>query len=78
MSPKWSSDDKLLFINDKTNWWNLYRLKEDGTETNLYPCDTELGGPQWVFGTNAFACIPRSQDIVVTYGEVRIKTENVN
>ena len=70
MSPQWSPDGKLLFINDKSNWWNLYRLEDNGTETNLYPCDKELGGPQWVFGTNAFACIPGNQDILVTYDEV--------
>jgi Tol biopolymer transport system component len=71
-SPKWSNDGKLLFISDKSNWWNLYRLEDDGTETNLCPVEKELGIPHWVFGMNAYACDPRpgSQDIFITYGEV--------
>ena len=47
MLPKWSPDDKLMYIQDKTNWWNLYQLDGD-KETNLCPIKKEIGGPAWV------------------------------
>uniref|UniRef100_A0A6P8I3Q6 Uncharacterized protein LOC116297910 n=1 Tax=Actinia tenebrosa TaxID=6105 RepID=A0A6P8I3Q6_ACTTE len=70
-SPRWSNDGKLLFISDKNNWWNLYKLEDDGTETNLCPLEKELGIPHWIFGMNAYACDPRpgNKDVLVTFGE---------
>lgn len=72
MLPQWSCDDKLLYLNDKTNWWNLYRLEDDDTEKNLCPRDEEFGNPQWVFGSNDFACIPGKKDVLVHHHDVRI------
>ena len=73
MSPKWTSNDQLLFISDKSNWWNLYRYEDDGTETNLCAKEQELGSPSWEFGRSPYASDPKpeSQDILVTYGEVQ-------
>lgn len=57
MLPKWSPDDKLMYIQDKTNWWNLYQLDGD-KETNLCPIEKEIGGPAWVFGESPYSCNP--------------------
>ena len=41
MQPRWLGD-KLIFVSDRTNWWNLYLLGEDGgrplctTEAEFY------------------------------------------
>ena len=70
MLPQWSPDGHLLYIHDKTNWWNLYR-HDNGAETNLCPMDMEIGGPHWVFGQSPYSCDPKgSGDMLVAYGKV--------
>ena len=51
--PEWSPEGVLHFISDRTNWWNLYRLR-DGKIESLYPMEAEFGRPQWVFGMSTF------------------------
>ena len=46
--PSWSFDDILYFISDKNNWWNLYRLGENGIEC-IIKLDAEFAVPQWSF-----------------------------
>ena len=58
MLPKWSPDDKLLYIHDTTNWWNLYKLDDQDNEINVYPKDQEIGGPAWEFGGSPYSCNP--------------------
>jgi dipeptidyl aminopeptidase/acylaminoacyl peptidase len=48
--PEFSPDGRLHFISDRTGWWNLYRLEDDGTVTALWPREAEFGYPQWLFG----------------------------
>src|SRR3954453_20943102 len=47
--PEWSPDGILYFVSDRTGWWNLYRLANDGVEA-LHPIAAEFAMPQWVFG----------------------------
>ncbi len=47
--PRWAPDGSLLFISDRTGWWNLYRWQDDGPQL-LLSRDAEFGRPQWVFG----------------------------
>jgi dipeptidyl aminopeptidase/acylaminoacyl peptidase len=55
--PTWQGPDELLFITDRTGWWNLYRTPVDAPDaaTNLAPTDRDLAGPAWVFGTSSYA-----------------------
>lgn len=52
--PEWSPDGTLHFVSDRTGWWNLYRLGEDGVEA-LCPMEAEFGLPQWSFGMSTYA-----------------------
>lgn len=71
MLPKWSPDDKLLYINDKTNWWNLYQLDDDEEETSLCPRKEEIGQPAWEFGGSPYSCNPTGNgDILMIHGSV--------
>jgi len=71
MLPKWSPDDNLLYINDKTNWWNLYQLDDDNKETSLCPQSKEIGQPAWRFGGSPYSCNPNGNgDILVIHGSV--------
>ncbi len=53
--PAWSPQDVLHVVSDRTGWWNLYRLEEDGAATNLTPAAAEFGVPAWEFGYSSYA-----------------------
>ncbi|MFI9819654.1 prolyl oligopeptidase family serine peptidase [Streptomyces sp. NPDC052013] len=46
----WTADGRLLYVSDRTGWWNLYR---DGE--SLCPREEEFGGPLWKLGWRWFA-----------------------
>ena len=50
IQPTWTPFNELLFISDKTKWWNLYHLTASGNPDNLRTQDAETGSPHWVFG----------------------------
>ena len=52
--PAFSPDGTLYFVSDRSNWWNLYRLRHDHVEA-LAPMEAEVGLPQWVFGMSTYA-----------------------
>jgi dipeptidyl aminopeptidase/acylaminoacyl peptidase len=60
--PRWSPDDRLYFVSDKTGWWNLYRWQNDSPHL-LCDVEAEFGLPQWVFGMSTYAF--RSADQIV-------------
>ena len=47
--PQWSPDGALTFVSDRTNWWNLYQLR-DGRVDHILDMAADFGRPQWVFG----------------------------
>jgi dipeptidyl aminopeptidase/acylaminoacyl peptidase len=51
--PQWSPDGTLHFVSDRTNWWNLYRLRGGSVEP-LTELEAEFGQPQWVFGMSTY------------------------
>ncbi len=51
--PRWSKNNDLYFISDKTNWWNLYRYRNNQIEA-IYEMDAEFGYPQWIFGLSRY------------------------
>lgn len=57
--PGWVGDENLVFISDRTGWWNLYRAKPGSAPGSapeaLTDQDVEFGVPQWVFGTSTWA-----------------------
>ena len=55
--PKWGRDGTLYFSSDRTNWWNLYRRKANGTVEILHEMSAEFAYPHWVFGLSTFALV---------------------
>jgi len=55
VQPRWLGD-KLIFISDRTNWWNLYMWSE-GSVRPLCVTDAEFCPPQWALGQRAYAII---------------------
>jgi dipeptidyl aminopeptidase/acylaminoacyl peptidase len=54
--PEWTPSGELLFISDRSGWWNVYRERNGGDEP-VCPRATEFGGPQWVFGIRHYAVL---------------------
>ena len=55
--PQWGPDGRLYFASDRTGWWNLYRLEENGPRL-LAERAAEFGGPQWQFGYSSYDFLP--------------------
>ncbi|MEU6372221.1 prolyl oligopeptidase family serine peptidase [Streptomyces sp. NPDC046909] len=58
----WAHDGALLYVSDRTGWWNLYR---DGVP--VCPREEEFGGPLWKLGHRWFAPL-ESGLIAVVHG----------
>jgi dipeptidyl aminopeptidase/acylaminoacyl peptidase len=54
IQPEWAPDGSLVFISDRSGWWNLYRWNGAGSPGQeiepIAATDAEFGGPVWVFG----------------------------
>jgi len=56
--PGWAPDGSLLFIDDRTGWWNLYEQAIDGAEpTARLPRTAEFGLPLWQLGMRSWCLI---------------------
>jgi dipeptidyl aminopeptidase/acylaminoacyl peptidase len=51
--PEWAPDRTIVFVSDRTGWWNLYRADGE-VVTPLYAMDADFGGPAWIFGYKTF------------------------
>lgn len=51
----WAVDGTLLYVSDRSGWWNLHRLGADGEAIALCPREEEFGGPLWKVGLRWFA-----------------------
>ena len=65
--PRWAPNGDLVFVSDRSGWWNLYRARPGTDElTPLCPMEAEFGLPQWVFGMSTWDFTP-SGDIVCAW-----------
>ena len=56
VQPEWTADGSLLFVSDRTGWWNLYR-SEGGPTTPIIEMEAEFAGPAWVFGMSWYGLL---------------------
>src|ERR1043166_4195325 len=64
--PEWSPAGALFFVSDRSNWWNLYRLTDDGAAEAMCEMEAEFGMPQWVFGMSTYEFASEEQ-VVCAY-----------
>ncbi|MGW2200877.1 prolyl oligopeptidase family serine peptidase [Streptomyces sp. NPDC001774] len=50
----WTADGQLLYVSDRSGWWNLYRAEPGGEPVALCPRAEEFGGPLWKIGLSWF------------------------
>jgi len=54
VQPEWTGDRELLFLSDRSGWWNPWR-DADEQPAPVAEVNGEIGGPQWVLGGRWFA-----------------------
>ena len=66
--PEWELDGAgLLFVSDRSGWWNLYRRGLDlSVARPVAPMEAEFGQPQWVLGMSTYAVADRRR-LVCSY-----------
>ena len=59
MQPSWTRDGRLMFISDRSGWWNLYQVDPFAREVRaIAPLSAEIGKPAWYFGARSYAVMP--------------------
>ncbi|MFB0833846.1 dipeptidyl-peptidase 5 [Arthrobacter halodurans] len=54
LQPEWLDDGTLVFVSDRSGWWNLYAQSVEGgagPARPLCPLEEEFAGPLWQVGT---------------------------
>lgn len=56
MGAMWGRDGQVIYADDKSGWWNVYRYSPQTQHTEQLTAfnDREVGTPAWVFGTQRF------------------------
>jgi dipeptidyl aminopeptidase/acylaminoacyl peptidase len=65
--PRWAPGGELIFVSDRTDWWNLY-AERAGVTTPLWPDTAEFATPQWVFGEEPYVVLDASRLLVSRIG----------
>jgi dipeptidyl aminopeptidase/acylaminoacyl peptidase len=71
LQPVWVGEDDLVYADDPTGRWNLWRLRltADLRHQPIAPADADTGGPLWVLGTRWFAVLDDDRIVAVrTHG----------
>lgn len=63
MQPAWADDGSLLFLSDRSDWWNLVAWR-DGATRSLTSLQAELGGPLWNLGQRSWALLGAGRALV--------------
>lgn len=53
--PGWSATGDLVFVSDRSGWWNLYRAREGRDAEPLCAMPAEFGYPLWQFHASTWA-----------------------
>jgi dipeptidyl aminopeptidase/acylaminoacyl peptidase len=51
VEPTWTADGELLYLSDRTAWWNIHRL---GSSEPVVSMDADMGEPLWFLGLRSF------------------------
>ncbi|MFP5283958.1 MAG: prolyl oligopeptidase family serine peptidase [Actinomycetes bacterium] len=57
VEPRWTPAGALIFVSDRSGWWNLYRWTTNGQSQPLHPRAAEFAAPQWRLGQPPYAVL---------------------
>lgn len=78
LQPTWTADNELLYIDEITGRWNLWRRATDGMDAAeppiaVAPADADTGGPLWVLGLRWYAHMRDGSIVAIqTHGDDRL------
>jgi dipeptidyl aminopeptidase/acylaminoacyl peptidase len=67
VQPEWTWNGELVFVSDRTGWWNLYRF-DGGSTTPILEMEAEFAGPAWLLGFSWYGLLSGGR-IVVAFWE---------
>ncbi|HEX8511426.1 MAG TPA: prolyl oligopeptidase family serine peptidase [Propionibacteriaceae bacterium] len=67
LHPRWSAPGALLFLSDRSGWWNLYSWAGD-VLTPLCPAEREFALPPWQLGQSPYAVVDDDR-LLVTFSD---------
>lgn len=67
LQPVWVDEDDLLYADDPTGRWNIWRMHLDASldHEDVAPADADTGGPLWVLGARWFAPLADGRIVAV-------------
>lgn len=67
LQPEWTGVDDLLYADDPTGRWNLWKLRltADLDHHPVAPADADTGGPLWVLGQRWFAALADGRIVAI-------------
>ncbi|MGY1987274.1 prolyl oligopeptidase family serine peptidase [Blastococcus sp. SYSU DS0669] len=67
VQPRWGGDLELCWLDDRTNFWSLYRKRPHEQPTLVADVGSDIAGPQWLFGQSRYALLADGR-IALAYG----------
>jgi dipeptidyl aminopeptidase/acylaminoacyl peptidase len=58
VQPSWSAGGDLVFVSDRSSWWNLYLWRDGADVLPVAPLEAEFAKPMWVFGLANHVLLP--------------------
>lgn len=75
LQPVWLPSGELVFISDRSGWWNLYLETSPGQAKNIFPAEAEFGSPGWIFGIQNYAALPDGRSALPCPAQLHIKIQ---
>ena len=63
MQPEWLDDQRLLFLEDSSDWWNPWVWSAADGARQVLELDQEFAGPMWALGTTWYQVL--AQDLAL-------------
>jgi dipeptidyl aminopeptidase/acylaminoacyl peptidase len=71
LDPRFEPDGSLLFLSDRTDWWNLYRWTPGADIVPVVRLDAEIGEPAWAFGSARYVRLDDGRVVFARWHEGR-------
>jgi dipeptidyl aminopeptidase/acylaminoacyl peptidase len=69
LNPEWGLNNELFYISDKSGWWNLWSVTQEGKSRHVINDASEWGIPLWQLGMKTMVALDDGR-ILATHGPV--------
>ena len=76
--PMWTNDNSLLYISDKTGFWNVWIARNENERTNLTPVNEDIGDPLWKKDNRNYNYSSIRDEIVVVRKGGKLEWNNID